>query len=50
MIQMRNRNRQFARRADRRLARRDPLGPSKGILAGGLLSAMLWGLIAVVVS
>lgn len=50
MIQTRTRDRQFFRRMDEKLARTDPVGPSKGIVAGGLLSAMLWALIAVVIS
>lgn len=50
MIQTKTRNRQFLRRMDEKLERTDPLGPSKGFVAGGLISALIWGLIAVVIA
>lgn len=50
MIQTRTRNRQLFRLMDERLARKNPLDAPKGILAGGLISAMIWGLLAVVLS
>lgn len=50
MIQTRTRNRKLLRRLDEKLARTDPLSPSKGFVAGGLISAMIWGLLAVMIS